>query len=756
MYENFPKYNPKTKKFEKTIQNDISSDSKKNTISSNSDTENIESQISKKQETEKTEINTINKTPSNPIKISIFDKETNLPLYPIYEIFSEKFPDFICGICLSFVTNPLECSTCSTIFCRRCIFDYTLYSNHCPNRCKNEFKSVNRILKNMINSVQVNCIFFHKGCKEMLNYENYDKHIENCIYGPSICDRCNFVDTNDKVINHCKVCFNYDKNYYDGSRIRCKYCNVTYGNDSNEFIDVDKIKINIMKLIIHEYLCNEQMMNCNFCERKFRLLDFRKHIINNKCQIYQLENKVEFLNQKIQYYESEIRERDISSGKSHSSKIFKFINKFDVQNYSLNKNNDTNFIKNDEINNELNELKQNKIKEQNEKIEKENLNLNLKGKIYKMRLSQKSLYNKSSRITSMSFINETNSDIKDLLISFSNGYEIEIDKITTNNNKSSLYQKINLKEIPNTLSKNRFNKLNEIKITHILQTKLNKSDIINDIFLITDAPYYFLYNNDLTTLKKLGKPSNTPITICINIIIKDEVFIALGTIGSNVIIFDPYENKSILILNHSKKRIITMSYIEEGNILITSSGKENAFYIWKYEENENENNDESDWNFVLKNTLKEHNSWVWSLTYGKILNKDYIISGGADKRIIIWKLYKGECGTKNLLSIKEHNDSIIVIKFLIKNDTNLIFTGSFDGVIKIFCLDVINLNDNFNDENITFNYRCVLTIFNKDSQISDILIFEKNNEENNNKIGMIVNCEAYDGYSINEIEYEIA
>ena len=71
----------------------------------------------------------------------------------------------------------------------------------------------------------------------------------------------------------------------------------------------------------------------------------------------------------------------------------------------------------------------------------------------------------------LNFINETNSDIKDLLISFSNGYEIEIDKITTQNNKSSLSQKINLKEIPNTLSKNRFNKLNEIKITHILQTK---------------------------------------------------------------------------------------------------------------------------------------------------------------------------------------------------------------------------------------------------------------------------------------------
>ena len=748
MYENLPKYNPQTKKFEKPLNSNSPEDSKKNSFSksTNSSNENLESisQNKKKQ----------NMEPSNSIKISIYETENHLPLYPIYEIFSEKFPDFICGICLSFVTNPLECATCSTIFCRRCIFDYTLYSNHCPNRCKNQFKPVNRILKNMINSVQVNCIFFHKGCKEMLNYENYDKHIENCDYGPYMCDRCNFVDSKDKVISHCKVCFSYDNNSYDGNRIRCKYCNITYGNDSSEFIDIEKIKVNIKKLIIHEYLCNEQMMHCMFCERKFRLLDFRKHIINNKCQIYQLENKVEFLNQKIKYYENEIRERDISSGKNESSKQFKFNNKFDrLINYSSKEEN--HFIKNDD---ELNEFEKDNYQLDKEE---EKINPDLIGKIYKMRLSQKSLYNKPTRITSMNFINDNKSNEKELLLSFSSGYDIQIDKINLMTNISKFNSKINLKEIPNTLSKNRFNKLNEIKITHILQTKLNKTDLTYDIFFITDAPYYFLYEDNLTNLKKCGKPSNTPITCCINITLKNDVFIALGTIGSNVLIFDPYENKTILTLHHSKKRIITMCYIEEGNILITSSGKENAFYIWKYNEEENEEEEEEEekeGNFILKNTLKEHNSWVWSLTICKILNKDYIISGGADKRIIIWKLYKGECGTKNLLAIKEHNDSITVIKFLYKEDTNLIFTGSFDGVIKVIALDTINANEGLNNENILFKYRCLLTIFNKDSQISDILIFEKNeeNQKNNNKIGIIVNSEGYEGYSINELEFEKA
>ena len=113
MYENLPKYNPQTKKFEKPLNSNSPEDSKKNSFSksTNSSNENLESisQNKKKQ----------NMEPSNSIKISIYETENHLPLYPIYEIFSEKFPDFICGICLSFVTNPLECATCSTIFCRK-------------------------------------------------------------------------------------------------------------------------------------------------------------------------------------------------------------------------------------------------------------------------------------------------------------------------------------------------------------------------------------------------------------------------------------------------------------------------------------------------------------------------------------------------------------------------------------------------------------------------------------------------------------
>ena len=48
--------------------------------------------------------------PARDIKINLFD-ENDIPYYSIYEIFNEKFPDFICQICLSFVLDPVECLT---------------------------------------------------------------------------------------------------------------------------------------------------------------------------------------------------------------------------------------------------------------------------------------------------------------------------------------------------------------------------------------------------------------------------------------------------------------------------------------------------------------------------------------------------------------------------------------------------------------------------------------------------------------------
>ena len=62
------------------------------------------------------------KIKAKAIKLNLFD-ENDLPIYPIYEIFNEKFPDFICQICLYFVVEPVECLTCNSIFCKKSLYE---------------------------------------------------------------------------------------------------------------------------------------------------------------------------------------------------------------------------------------------------------------------------------------------------------------------------------------------------------------------------------------------------------------------------------------------------------------------------------------------------------------------------------------------------------------------------------------------------------------------------------------------------------
>ena len=110
---------------------------------------------------------------------------------------------------------------------------------------------------------------------------------------------------------------------------------------------------------------------------------------------------------------------------------------------------------------------------------------------------------------------------------------------------------------------------------------------------------------------------------------KDKYYIVLGTISSNVQFLDPYTNKIVYTLNHTKKRIISLCYHSYSMTLITSSAKENAFYLWKYSlENDI---------FELKSTIKDNNSWIWSiilvnLNINSNSNEDkdlnYIATGG--------------------------------------------------------------------------------------------------------------------------------
>ena len=56
-----------------------------------------------------------------------------------------------------------------------------------------------------------------------------------------------------------------------------------------------------------------------------------------------------------------------------------------------------------------------------------------------------------------------------------------------------------------------------------------------------------------------GRPTSSTVTCLTELIMpKDKYYIVLGTLSSNVQFLDPYSNKIIYTLNHTKKRIRTI------------------------------------------------------------------------------------------------------------------------------------------------------------------------------------------------------
>ena len=703
------------------------------------------------------------KIKAKPIKLNLFD-ENDLPCYPIYEIFNEKFPDFICQICLYFVIDPVECLTCNSIFCKKCLYEYTLYSKHCPNRCDINYRPVNRILKNLINSVKVPCIYYHKGCREILTYETYYSHLKICEFSPYMCNQCYLVDVKENVENHCNICqkLNVFKDFSNENKKRfiCKYCNIDIISYDEKKFWYDEYKINkyVRKFLIHEYLCNEQIVFCNFCEKKFRLYDFIKHTENNLCLVNQLNNKINYLSHKIDYYESNIKNKKILEDEEEMKKYKEMsqIKKVEIpysQRYGITQSLITNQIKQEEIN----EIKNEEKKKKKEQFLKENSEYdNNNTKIIKhISLITKKFNEKKNEITAL--IIEKNLSNKNTPNESSNTYNIitaqKISLLFTKDimNKS---EKMNESEynIYNTITENipksnKSTKKNDlsISITHLLITELNQK---RDIFVVTDLNYYFLFPNDFSSLIKKGNPTSTSITCITEVLIPNKgYFIALGTYSSNLQLLLPYENKIVYTLNHTKKRIISICYNESLLTLIVSSAKENAFYLWKYNTSQD--------NFELKSTIRD-NGWIWSIILMPLQNKKYIVTGEGDKSIKIYEFFPDECAAIKKLSIKSHHDSVIKVSSLEIRFNSLIISGAFDGTVKIHEIKRI-FNDEFGEINLT--QKELITIYNKDLEIVNLEYFyddRENNEdsEDNDELYLFINLGRNKGYSTYKLLFE--
>jgi hypothetical protein len=89
-------------------------------------------------------------------------------------------PTLQCAICLDLVMSPVECETCTKLFCKDCIDNWLLNcANECPN--KHPFKKIEELdewIKIALGKIFIKCPF--NGCKEDYNYKYWMNHVKKC------------------------------------------------------------------------------------------------------------------------------------------------------------------------------------------------------------------------------------------------------------------------------------------------------------------------------------------------------------------------------------------------------------------------------------------------------------------------------------------------------------------------------------------------------------------------------------------------
>ena len=173
-----------------------------------------------------------------------------------------------CKICSGIVVEATCCKFCDNIFCRECIRDWIMLTgkkNECPFRCQFEEFKIRPTTRNMIHKIKLFCQNKDKGCKEISDYENYFKHIQNCEYFLYECIGCNMQGGKNLIKIHVSKCEKLYKN--------CQFCFE---------------KFSISEIESHYGTCQMFEFPCKYCSIDIKRYNLEKHIKSEckECQVY--------------------------------------------------------------------------------------------------------------------------------------------------------------------------------------------------------------------------------------------------------------------------------------------------------------------------------------------------------------------------------------------------------------------------------------------------------------------------------------
>ena len=100
--------------------------------------------------------------------------------------------NFHCLICYNVLKDPVICRRNQHYFCRGCITEHLCRNSHTCPTCADELTvetlgEVPRIVKTYLNERRIRCDYHERGCRELVQLQNLNRHVSECGFSPVVC-----------------------------------------------------------------------------------------------------------------------------------------------------------------------------------------------------------------------------------------------------------------------------------------------------------------------------------------------------------------------------------------------------------------------------------------------------------------------------------------------------------------------------------------------------------------------------------------
>ena len=202
--------------------------------------------------------------------------------------------NFHCLICYNVLKDPVMCRRNEHYFCRGCITEHLRRNAHTCPTCADELTvetlaEVPRIVKNYLNELKIRCDHYDRGCRELVQLQNLQRHVAECGFSPVVCQNQGCGETISKR----------DRTYHESEL--CQFRKLQCHNCEEISTMMVGMVIKVANLDTNQVDTKTKIDNMNT-----EILDVKASIVNVNTRVGHANTKLENMNTKVAHTDTQL------------------------------------------------------------------------------------------------------------------------------------------------------------------------------------------------------------------------------------------------------------------------------------------------------------------------------------------------------------------------------------------------------------------------------------------------------------------